>query len=159
MLRCLALLLRYQACVVATRVHSSCVCDLCRVRVLVRLSHPRPSVITAPVYRGCPAGTHWCDPVSLVRPDQSANSCCACLCVVVRRTRRRVVCVESPDVTFVGFPPTPSSTWLRLWPCRSSWKPRTTCGSLHSLSRLISIRLAGWTFCWLRLRHELLCMN
>ena len=85
LLRCLAPLLRCQACVVATRVHNSCVCDLCRVRVLVRLSHPRPSVVTAPVYRGCPAGTHWGDPVSRVRPDQSANSCCACRCAVVRR--------------------------------------------------------------------------
>ena len=35
-LQCLAPLLRYQACVVATRVHNSCVCDLCHVRVLVR---------------------------------------------------------------------------------------------------------------------------
>ena len=114
-----------------TRVHNSCVCDLCRVRGCEVES--RPSVVTAPEYRGCPAGTHWCDPVSKVRPDQSANSCCACWCVVVRRTRRRVVSVESPDVTFVAFLLTPlldmvtdpSSTWLRLWPCRSSGKPRT----------------------------------
>ena len=133
----------------ATRVHNSCVCELCRVRVLVRLSHPR----------GCPAGTQCSDPVSRVRPNQSANSCCACWCVVVRRTRHRVVSVESPVLTFVGFPLTPLWTWLRLWPCRSSVKPRTTCGSLHSLSRLISIGLHGWTFCWLRLRHELLCMS
>ena len=105
MLRCLE---RHQACVGATRVHNSCVCDLCRVRVLVKLGHPRPSVVAPPVYRGSPAGTHWGDPVSRVRPDQSANSCCACWCVVVRRTRCRVVSVESPDVTFVGFPLTHS---------------------------------------------------
>ena len=43
------------------------------------------------------------------------------------------------------------STWLRLWPSRSSEEPRTTRGSWHSLSRLIFIRLAGWTFCWLHL--------
>ena len=89
LLRCLVPLLRYQTCVGATRVQHTCVCDPCRVRVLVRLSHPRPSVVTVPVYRGCPAGTHWGDPVSRVRPDQSANSCCACWCVVVRRTCRR----------------------------------------------------------------------
>ena len=47
-----------------------------------------------------------------------------------------------------------SSTWSRQH-CRSSENPRTTCDSLHSLSRLMSIRLAGWTFCWLPLRHEL----
>ena len=67
--------------------------------------------------------------------------------------------VESPVLTFVGFPRTPSSTWLRLWPCRSPGNLGTTCGSLQSLSRLISIRLSGKTFCWLRLRHELLCMS
>ena len=83
---------------------TSRVCDLCRVRVDVRLSHPRPSVVTVPVYRGCPAGTLWGDPVSRVRPDQIANSCCACWCVVVHRTLRRVVSVESPVLTFLGFP-------------------------------------------------------
>ena len=36
---------------------------------------PRPSVVTAPVYRGCFAGGHWGDLVSKVRPDESANSC------------------------------------------------------------------------------------
>ena len=59
----------------APPVFNTCVCVLCRVRVLVRLSHPQPSVVTAPVYRGCPVGTHWGDPISKVRPDQSANSC------------------------------------------------------------------------------------
>ena len=74
----------------APPVFNACVCDLCRVRVLVRLSHPSPSVVTAPVYRGCPAG----------RPDRSANSCCASWCVVH-------VVVESPVLTFVGFHRTP----------------------------------------------------
>ena len=41
MLRCLAPLLRYQA-VWSPPVFAACVCDLSRVRVLVRLSHPRP---------------------------------------------------------------------------------------------------------------------
>ena len=82
--------------VLAPPVFNTLVTDLCRVRVLMRLSHPRPSVVTAPVYWGCPAGTHWSDPISRVRPDQSANSCCA---------------VESPVLTFVGFPLT-ISFWL-----------------------------------------------
>ena len=154
MLRCLAPSLRYQACVGATRVRNSCVCDLCRV--LVRLSHPQPSVVMAPVYRGCPAR----DPVSRVRPSQSANSCCACWCAVVRRTRRRVVSVERPVLTFVGFPLTPlldmvTAVVLSVF----GETPRTTCGSLHSPSRLISIRLHGWSFCWLCLKHEILCMT
>ena len=33
------------------------------MRVDVKSSHPRPSVVTAPVYRGCPAGTHRGDPL------------------------------------------------------------------------------------------------
>ena len=51
------------------------VCDLCRVRVDVWLSHPLPSVVTAPVCRGCLTGTQWSDPVTRDRPDESANSC------------------------------------------------------------------------------------
>ena len=40
----------------------------------------------APVYRGCPVGTHQSDLVSRVGPDQSANSCVlASSCVVLRR--------------------------------------------------------------------------
>ena len=38
---CSVLLLRYQA-VWSPPLPTACVCDLCRVRVLVRLSHPRP---------------------------------------------------------------------------------------------------------------------
>ena len=119
-------------------VFTSRVCDLCRLRVDVRLSHPRPSVVTPPVYRGCPAGTHWGDPVSRVRPDQSANSCCACWCVVVRRTRCRALSVESPVLTFVGFPVAPLIALAVTTDLQST---------------------SGWTFCWLRLRHELLCMS
>ena len=57
---------------------------LCRVRVLVRLSHPRPPDRHQRVYRGCPAGTHPCAPdAQAVRHrSQSANSCCAELCCV-----------------------------------------------------------------------------
>ena len=40
MLRCLAL--RYQTVWSPPVFHSLCVCDLCRARVLVRLSHPQP---------------------------------------------------------------------------------------------------------------------
>ena len=73
----------------APPVFNTCVCDLCRVRVLATLNHPRPSVVTAPMYHGCPARTLWCDPISRVSSEQSAKSCCACWCAVVRRTRRR----------------------------------------------------------------------
>ena len=71
----------------APPVFNTCDCDLCGV--LVRLGHPRPSVVTAPAYCGCPARTYVCDPVSRVRPDQSATPCCARWCVVVHRARRR----------------------------------------------------------------------
>ena len=132
-------------------VFTSRVCDLCRVRVDVRLSHPRPSVVTASVYRGCPAGTLW-----RVRPDQSANLSSACWCVVVRRIRRRVVSVESPVLTFVGFLLAPlldmvtavalsifGETSHRLW--------------LASLSVTTDLHSTFvWTFCYLR--HELLCI-
>ena len=110
MLRCVAPLLRYQACVGAT-----CVCDLCRVRVLVRLSHPRPSVVTAPT-RAVLVGVLWC------------------VVHVVVLSLWRV-----PSLCLLGSLADPSSTWLRLWSCRSSGKPRTTCGSLHSRSRLTSL--------------------
>ena len=38
----------------------------------------------APVYCGCPAGTHGCDPVSRVRLDQSANPVVVWLGLVLR---------------------------------------------------------------------------
>ena len=41
----------------------------------------------APVYCGCPAGTHGCDQVSRVRLDQSANPVVVCLSLVSRVVR------------------------------------------------------------------------
>ena len=61
-------------------------CDKC-----VRSSQPQPP-FRGLVHCGCPAGTHWCDLVSWVRLDQSANSvrvavlCCG---AVVRSSQRR----------------------------------------------------------------------
>ena len=83
MLRCSAPLLRFQT-VWSPPLLTACICDLCRVRVLVRLSHPRPPDRHQRVYRGCPAGTHPCAPdAQAVRHlSQSANSCCAELCCV-----------------------------------------------------------------------------
>ena len=129
-------------------VFTSRVSDLCRVHVDVRLSHPRPSVVTAPVYRGCPCRDGWS---SLQGETRSKRQ--HVLCLLVRRTRCRVVSVEC-SVRLLDSLSHPSSTWLRLWPCRSSGKPRTTCGSLCSLSRLISIRLPAGPSA-----HELLCMS
>ena len=79
MLRVLCTLTPLPGCLVATLVHSLCVCDLCRVRVLVRLSHPRPP-----------------------ERNQSTSSCGLSRPYVL-------LCVLSH----------PSSTWSRLWPCRS----------------------------------------
>ena len=81
---CSVLLLRYQA-VWSPPLLTACICDLCRVRVLVRLSHPRPPDRHRRVYRGCPARTHPSAPdAQAVRHrSQSANSCCAELCCVV----------------------------------------------------------------------------
>ena len=41
----------------------------------------------APVYCGCPAGTNWCDLVSRVRLDQSANPVVVWLGLVSRVVR------------------------------------------------------------------------
>ena len=112
---------------------TSHICDLCRVRVDVRWSHPRPSVVTAPVYR---------DPVSRVRPHQSANSCLRagvqwCVVHVVVLSLWKV-----PSLRLLDSLSHLSSTWSRLWSCRSSgashhWRSVTT--DLHSTT--------GWTFC------------
>ena len=56
---------------------------------------------------------------------QSARSCCACRSVVVRLTRRRR---KSCPCAIVEVSSHTSSTWSRLWPCRSSEELRTTCG-------------------------------
>ena len=83
----------------APPVFNTGVCDLCRASV--RLSPPRPSFVTARVYSGCPAGTHWGDPISRVRPEAPTR---AVLVGVqwLRRTRRRG---KSRPYVF-GFPPT-----------------------------------------------------
>ena len=73
-------------CLVATLVHSLCVCDLCRVRVLVRLSHPRPPDRNQ---HGCTVGVLPGPTRVLPMPRQygigrrAPNSCCAELCCVV----------------------------------------------------------------------------
>ena len=83
--RCLAPLLRYQA-VWSPPVFAACVCDLCRVRMLVRLSHPRPPDRSQ---HGCTVGVLPGPTRVLPMPQavwhrsQSANSCCAELCCVV----------------------------------------------------------------------------
>ena len=99
MLRCLAPLLRYQA-VWSPPVFTACVCDLCRVRVLARSSHPRPpdrsqhgctvgvlpgltSVIPMP--RQCGIGRR--------APTRAVLNCAALWCLVVRRPRRCVDCL------------------------------------------------------------------
>ena len=44
-----------------------------------RSSHPQPQVVTAPVYRGCPAGTHWGDDSSRQDDEPSERQLCAVL--------------------------------------------------------------------------------
>ena len=102
MLRCLAPLLRYQASVPRTFAQLPGLCgrhpcaqpcfDPCSQLVCARAREVEPPTAfrrNGPSAAWCPAGTHWGDPISGVRPDQSANSCCACWCAVLRRTRRR----------------------------------------------------------------------
>ena len=107
MLRCLAPLLRYQA-VWSPPIFTACVCDLCRVRVLVRLSHPRPPDSSQ---HGCTVGVlpgptrvlpmpRQCG-IGRRAPTRAVLSCAALWCLVVRRPRRRVDCLV---LTFVGFP-------------------------------------------------------
>ena len=112
MLRCSAPLLREHAadaplpctplpgCLVATLVHSMCVCDFCRVRVLVRLSHPRPpdrnqhgctvGVLPGPT-RVLPIPRQY--GIGRRAPTRALLSCVALWCLVVRRPRRRVDCL------------------------------------------------------------------
>ena len=111
--RCLAPLLRYQA-VWSPPIFTACVCDLCRVRVLVRLSHPRPPDRSQ---HGCP----W---VSC--PDPPVCSRCPGSCIGRRAPTRAVLrCVVHvvwivSSLRLLDSLSHPSSTWLRLWPCRSS---------------------------------------
>ena len=97
--RCLAPLLRYQA-VWSPPVFTACVCDLCRVRVLVRLSHPRPPDRSQ---HGCTVGVlpgptrvlpmpRQCG-IGRRAPTRAVLSCAALWCLVVRRPRRRVDCL------------------------------------------------------------------
>ena len=83
---CSVLLLRYQA-VWSPPLFTACVCvcDLCRVRVLVRLSYPRPPDRNQ---HGCTVGVLPGPTRVLPMPRQygivrRANSCCAELCCVV----------------------------------------------------------------------------
>ena len=59
------------------------------VKISCHQVHPRRLVWSnqAPVYCGCPAGTHGCDLVSSVRPDQSANPVVVWLGLVSRVVR------------------------------------------------------------------------
>ena len=67
----------------------------------VRSSHPRPPVVTAPVCRGCPAGTHGGDDSSRVMSHPERQLCACCVCVVVL-----VSCVVSRRVTRIRQPGT-----------------------------------------------------
>ena len=79
---------------------TACVCDLCRVRVLVRLSHPRPPDRSQ---HGCTVGVlpgptrvlpmpRQCG-IGRRAPTRAVLSCAALWCLVVRRPRRRVDCL------------------------------------------------------------------
>ena len=57
-LRCLAPLLRYQACVGATRVQHLCLRPVSHARVR-EVEPPTAFRRNGPVYHGCPARTHW----------------------------------------------------------------------------------------------------
>ena len=81
-------------------VFTACVCDLCRVRVLVRLSHPRPPDRSQ---HGCTVGVlpgptrvlpmpRQCG-IGRRAPTRAVLSCAALWCLVVRRPRRRVDCL------------------------------------------------------------------
>ena len=140
-LRCLAPLLRYQA-VWSPPIFTACVCDLCRVRVLVRLSHPRPPDRSQ---HGCTVGVlpgptrvlpmpRQCG-IGRRAPTRAVLSCAALWCLVVRRPRRRVDCLV---LTFIGIPlTTPPRHGYGCGPVDLR-ESHTTCGSSYSLSRLIS---------------------
>ena len=105
--RCLAPLHGYQA-VWSPPIFTACVCDLCRVRVLVRLSHPRPPDRSQ---HGCTVGVlpgptrvlpmpRQCG-IGRRAPTRALLSCAALWCRVVRCPRRRVDCLV---LRFIGFP-------------------------------------------------------
>ena len=96
---CSVLLLRCQA-VWSPPLLTACVCDLCRVRVLVRLSHPRPPdrnqhgctvrVLPGPT-RVLPMPRQY--GIGRRAPTRAVLSCAASWCLVVRRPRRCVDCL------------------------------------------------------------------
>ena len=96
---CSVLLLRHQA-VWSPPLFTACVCDLRRVRVLVRLSHPRPpdrnqhgctvGVLPGPT-RVLPMPRQY--GIGRRAPTRAVLSCAALWCLVVYRPRRRVDCL------------------------------------------------------------------
>ena len=58
----------------------------------VRSSRPWPPAVTAPVYRGCLAGTHWGDDSSRQDDEPSERQLCA---VLVLRRERTHICSSS----------------------------------------------------------------
>ena len=101
----------------APPVFNTCVCDLCRVRAAVSLSHLRPSVVTAPVCRGCPGPT-------VVRQ--------LVLCFFSGASHTSSWKVSS--LRLLDSLSHPSSTWLQLWSCRSSGNlapPLAHCTRCH----------------------------
>ena len=79
---CSVLLFRYQA-VWSPPLLTACVCDLCRVSVLVRLSHLRLVISTGVPWVSCRDPPCAPDAQAVWHRSQSANSCCAELCCVV----------------------------------------------------------------------------
>ena len=128
--RCLAPLLRYQA-VWSPPIFTACVCDLCRVRVLLRLSHPRPP----------DRSQHGCAPdaQAVWHRSQSANSCCAELCCVVVSGGASSTSSCGLSRPYVYWIPshTPPRHGYGCGPVDLG-ESHTTCGSSYSLSRLIS---------------------
>ena len=93
-------------------------------------------------------GFDFCRPTRVMtHPDtmmshQSASSWLLACVVVVRHTLCRVVSVDCHVIALVTFHPAPLLDLVTAVGRSRSWvKPRTTCGSHHWLSRLISIRL------------------
>ena len=112
-------LLRHQA-VWSPPVFTACVCDLCRVRVLVRLSHPRPPDRSQ---HGCTVGVDRDPPVcsrcpSSVDIGRRAPTCavltCAALWCLVVRPRCRVDMVTTVSLSILTRTATCWSTPL-IW--------------------------------------------
>ena len=101
--QCLAPLLHNQA-VWSPPMFTACVCDLCPVHVLVRLSHPRP---LDPGQHGCSVGVLLGPTRVLPMPRQCGGRraptravlSCVAWCLVVCRPRR----VDCLVLTFIGL--------------------------------------------------------